>query len=168
MGVTKAMVPPAPTSDSHVGDARGKISHTGDHLTRTTWCLLGFGVLLLLIAWSFRDYATLWRGRWRPLPLQPSLSSEGHDGQWTMWRGNAQRTGVQAQPLSVPRGQVQWQFINGAGFISSPIAAGDSLFVGDTKGRLSRLRRSDGRVIWQLKNWGRLTRHLPWRENCSI
>jgi putative pyrroloquinoline-quinone-binding quinoprotein len=50
-----------------------------------------------------------------------------------MWRGNAPRTGVQAQPGPAPSGQVQWQFVNGAGFIASPIAAGDSLYVGDTK-----------------------------------
>ena len=42
-----------------------------------------------------------------------------------MWRGNAQRTGVQAHPGPVPTGQVQWQFASGASFISSPIAAGD-------------------------------------------
>ena len=125
-------------------------------MTRTTWCLVGLGALVLLIAWSFRDYATLWRGRWRPLPLQPALSSEARDGDWTMWRGNAQRTGVQAQPGPVPTGQVEWQFVNGAGFISSPIAAGDSLYVGDTQGRLSRLQRSTGKVLWQLQGLGPL------------
>jgi outer membrane protein assembly factor BamB len=125
-------------------------------MTRITWCCLGLGVLLLLAAWSFRDYATLWRGRWRPLPLQPSLSSEGQNGDWTMWRGNAPRTGVQAQPGPAPSGQVQWQFVNGAGFIASPIAAGDSLYVGDTKGRLYRLHRSNGNVIWQLQELGPL------------
>ena len=127
-------------------------------MTRTTWCLVGLGMLLLLIAWSFRDYATLWRGRWQ-LPLQ-RLSSEARDGDWTMWRGNAQRTGVQAQPGPVPTGQVEWQFVSGAGFISSPIAAGDSLYVGDTQGRLSRLQRSTGKVLWQLQGLGprRVTR----------
>jgi hypothetical protein len=125
-------------------------------MTRITWSLLGLGVLVLLIAWSFRDHATLWRGRWRALPLQPSLSSEGRDGDWTMWRGDAQRTGVQAQPGPTPSGQVQWRFVNGAGFVSSPIVAGDSLYVGDTEGRLSRLHRSDGRVIWQLQKLGPL------------
>ena len=35
-------------------------------MTRTTWCLVGLGALVLLLAWSFRDYATLWRGRWQP------------------------------------------------------------------------------------------------------
>jgi outer membrane protein assembly factor BamB len=125
-------------------------------MTRITWCLVGLGVLLLLMAWSFQDYATLWRGRWHPLPLQPSLSSEARDGDWTMWRGNAQRTGVQAQPGPLPTGQVQWQFVSGAGFVSSPIAAGDSLYVADTKGRLYRLHRSTGSVIWQLQELGPL------------
>ena len=125
-------------------------------MPRTTWCLVGLGALVLLIAWSFRDYATLWRGRWQPLSLQPALSSETHDGDWTMWRGNAQRTGVQAQPGPAPTGQVEWQFVNGAGFISSPIAAGDSLYVGDTQGRLSRLHRSTGKVLWQLQGLGPL------------
>jgi outer membrane protein assembly factor BamB len=124
--------------------------------TRTTWCLVGLGGLVLLIAWSFRDYATLWGGRWRPLPLQPSLSSESHNGDWTMWRGNVQGTGVQAQPGPLPAGQVQWQFVNGAGFTSSPIVASDSLYVGDTKGRLYRLHRSNGRVLWQLPELGPL------------
>jgi hypothetical protein len=109
---------------------------------------------VLLIAWSFRDYATLWRGRWQPLPLQPALSSEARAGDWTMWRGNAQRTGVQVQPGAVPSGQVDWQFVNGAGFISSPIAAGDSLYVADTQGRLSRLQRSTGQVLWRLQGLG--------------
>src|SRR5262245_29999480 len=120
-------------------------------MTRTIWGLMGLGVLLLFIAWSCWDYATLWRGRWRPLPLQPSLSSEAHDGDCTMWRGNVQHTGVQAYPGPLPSGQVQWQFVSGAGFISSPIAAGDSLYVGDTHGRLSCLQRSTGRVIWQVQ-----------------
>ena len=116
-------------------------------MTRTIWGLMSLGMLLLLIAWSCWDYVTLWRGRWRPLLLQPSLSSEARDGDWTMWRGNAQRTGVQAQPGPFPTGQVQWQFVSRAGFISSPIAAGDSLYVGDTQGRLSRLHCSTGKVM---------------------
>src|SRR4029450_11917885 len=125
-------------------------------MTRITWCLVALGLLLLLIAWSFRDYATLWRGPWRPLPVQPALSSQAHNGDWTMWRGNAQRTGVQAWPGPIPTGQVQWQFVGGAGFMSSPLAAGDSLYVGDTNGRLSRLQRSTGRVIWQVQELGPL------------
>src|SRR4029450_1051297 len=125
-------------------------------MTRTTWCLVGLGALVLFAVWSFRDYATLWRGRWQPLPLQPALSSEARDGDWSMWRGNAQRTGVQAQPGPAPSGQVQWRFVNGAGFIASPIAAGDSLYVGDTKGRLYRLHRSNGHVIWRFQELGPL------------
>ena len=49
-------------------------------MTRTTWCLVGLGALVLFAVWSFRDYATLWRGRWQPLPLQPALSSEAAVG----------------------------------------------------------------------------------------
>ncbi len=119
-------------------------------MTRTTWGSLGLGVLLQLVAWSYRDDVRLWCGRLHPLPQQPSLSSEGENGDWTMWRGNAQRTGVQAQPSPAPVGQVQWELVIGAGFISSPIIAGDSLYVGDTKGRLYRLHRSEGSIIWQL------------------
>ena len=40
--------------------------------------------------------------------------------------------------------------------ISSPIADGDSLYVGDTKGRLYRLHRSNGRVLWQVQELGPL------------
>src|SRR5262249_62076185 len=77
---------------------------TPPSMTRTTWCLVGLGALVLLIAWSFRDYAILWRGRWQPLPLQPALSSEARDGDWTMWRGEAQRPGAQGQAGSGPGG----------------------------------------------------------------
>src|SRR2546429_9738563 len=117
---------------------------TPPSMTRTTWCLMGLGVVVLLIAWNFRDYATLWRGRWQPLPLQPALSSEARDGDWTMWRGNTQRTGVQAQPGPVPTGQVEWQFFRGAGFVSPPIAAADSPYFRDTEGPLYHRQGSTG------------------------
>ena len=37
-----------------------------------------------------------------------------------------------------------------------PIAVGDSLFIGDTQGRLYRLQRSTGKVLWQLQGLGPL------------
>jgi hypothetical protein len=69
----------------------------------------GLGMLVILTAWSFRDHARLWYGRWSPPPLLPSLSSEAQHGDWTMWRGNAPRAGVQAQPGVAPGGRMRWQ-----------------------------------------------------------
>ncbi len=124
-------------------------------MARSHWLLMGLSALLLLIAWSFRDNIVVWLGPQRSLPSQPMLSSESRRGDWTMWRGNAQRTGVQPQPrVQPPAGRLAWQFTAGAGFISSPVAFDDSLFIGDTEGRLYRLHRRDGSIIWQLGGLG--------------
>jgi hypothetical protein len=41
------------------------------------------------------------------------------------------------------------------GFISSPIIAGDSLYIGDTKGRLYRLHGAMAMSSGNSRNWGR-------------
>src|SRR5688500_14482718 len=99
-------------------------------MTRLKWSLICLMLFLLLIAWSFRDYAALWLGRWCPPPANVLLSSTSRQGDWSMWRGDAQRTGVQPLPGAPVSGRVVWQFDAGAGMISSPVVAGDSLFVG--------------------------------------
>src|SRR2546429_9669552 len=94
---------------------------TPPSMTRTTWCLMGLGVFVLLIAWNFRDYAALWRGRWQPLPLQPALSSEARAGDWTMWRGKGPRTRGASQPGPWPPRDVGWEVVCGAGVVSPPL-----------------------------------------------
>jgi hypothetical protein len=43
--------------------------------------------------------------------------------------------------------------------------AGNSLFIGDTEGRLYQLRRRDGSLVWHRQGLGRLTPPPPWQAN---
>ena len=85
------------------------------------------------------------------------LSSRALAFDTTMFRGNAQHTGVYAGDTSVRSPHVKWKFHTSGYVISSPAVAGDLVYVGSTDGSLYALDRLRGTLQWKFATHGRVS-----------
>jgi len=74
-----------------------------------------------------------------------------------LFRGDAARTGVFAAPPVPPAGKLRWQFHTRGAVVSSPVVAGDSVYVGSADHQLYALDRASGTVRWKFPTKGRVS-----------
>lgn len=90
------------------------------------------------------------------LILMLALSQTVH-AQDAMFRGNPQHSGVYVG-VGMPRfSEVKWQFHTDGQVLSSPVAAGDTLYVGSSDHYLYALDLTAGTVKWKFKTDSRIT-----------
>jgi outer membrane protein assembly factor BamB len=77
--------------------------------------------------------------------------------QEAMFRGNPQHTGVYDAPGVPQFTKIKWQFQTKGQVFSSPVAAGDKLFVGSSDHVLYALDLATGALKWKFKTDGRVT-----------
>jgi len=103
---------------------------------------------------TWRDQALRWG--WA-LCLAASWWSSDHavaggpdSGDWSMFRGNAQLTGVAPGSLGDDL-KVRWKFEAGEAVTSTAAIVGDTVYVGSDDGALFALDLADGTVRWKFK-----------------
>lgn len=75
----------------------------------------------------------------------------------TMFRGNAEHTGVYSG-AGVPQfARIRWQFHTGGQVMSSPAVTADTVYIGSNDHFLHALDRSSGRQKWKFKTESRIT-----------
>lgn len=81
------------------------------------------------------------------------LATSAASAQTAMFRGGPEHHGVYASPAP-GLSQLVWKFTTGGRVLSSPVVAGDAVYVGSADGHLYALGRSDGAVKWKFATRG--------------
>jgi hypothetical protein len=141
-------------------------------MTRTTWCFVGLGGLVLLTAWGLRDDAILWQGRWRyrtprairatPAVADGLVCFGGEDGwmraleahtlgrHWTYaWRWVHTTLfvwGLSGPPAPLPG--LRWQHRVNGPIVASAAVAQDLVYVASQRGTLTALELRSGTARW--------------------
>jgi outer membrane protein assembly factor BamB len=74
----------------------------------------------------------------------------------TMFRGNAQHSGVYDAAGAATLGSVKWKFHIGGQVISSPAVVGETIYVGGTDGILYAVNREAGTLKWKFEAKSRI------------